>query len=85
MFFESSHYWIGRCWCGYDHSSNSDPWTTWRIPAEMIPAPRATPHKCPVCEGRGNVAADFYGVPGVSIGANPQQCRSCFGTGILWR
>ena len=42
------------------------------------------PHRCPVCEGRGHVPAGFYVGKGSATSANPEGCRSCNGTGILW-
>jgi hypothetical protein len=44
----------------------------------------ATPHRCPVCEGRGFVPAGFYS-GSQSTSANPELCRSCATTGIIWR
>lgn len=39
------------------------------------------PHKCPVCEGRGEVAWNFYSDIKT---INPEfTCRSCKGTGYL--
>lgn len=50
--------------------------------------PKKIPHTCPVCKGRGKVPQGFY----TAIGANdwavsstePEQCRSCRGSGFLW-
>ena len=39
-----------------------------------------TPFKCPVCEGRGIVAADFYD----DVGPDIPTCRACQGKGIVW-
>ena len=52
----------------------------------------STPHKRPVCGGRGKMHESFYAapiLPGVSIpsvSATPPEvtCRSCHGAGILW-
>jgi len=45
----------------------------------------ATPHRCPVCEGRGVVAIGFYvGYGAFSTAADPEKCRSCWGSGIVW-
>lgn len=41
-----------------------------------------TPHKCPICEGRGQVPSSFY--DGMSTNAANTTCRSCYGTGIVW-
>jgi hypothetical protein len=44
---------------------------------------------CPVCEGRGHVPAGFYhSVAWQSWSASsltPEKCRSCDGTGVVWR
>lgn len=44
----------------------------------------STPHKCPVCDGRGTVAE----APPYSYGASTtgveQMCHACGGTGIVW-
>ncbi len=42
----------------------------------------ATPHKCPVCFGKGKVPVGFYGDQGSD--ASEPQCRSCHGQGVLW-
>lgn len=39
--------------------------------------------KCPVCEGRGNVPANFYTRSMVGNSANPIECRTCKGAGII--
>lgn len=48
----------------------------------------ATPHRCPVCQGRGLMPYSFYhpATPGTSS-ANmtfDETCHSCGGVGILW-
>lgn len=46
---------------------------------------KATPHRCPVCEGRGTVDAGFYsGQSGYLLSTSRETCRSCMGSGILW-
>ena len=42
------------------------------------------PYRCPICEGRGLVRTDFYLV-GTRASTAPEKCRSCAGTGVLWR
>jgi len=45
------------------------------------------PYTCPVCQGRGLVPIGFYN-PGnetLSSSTMPERCRSCNGTGVLWR
>jgi len=45
----------------------------------------STPHRCPVCGGKGMVPAGFYQTnPYGSIGnTDPETCRACDG-GIVW-
>jgi len=46
------------------------------------------PFKCPVCGGNGLVPAGFYNtVTGYSTTTStaPLTCRSCNGTGIVWK
>ncbi len=43
-------------------------------------------HKCPVCEGRGQVPAGFYyqnSAPTV-VNTCPETCRSCSGKGVIF-
>lgn len=44
------------------------------------------PHKCPVCEGRGEVGKRLAQVGAVLISAKPQRfrCHGCQATGIVW-
>lgn len=45
------------------------------------------PQRCPVCYGKGIVAANFYLSPGPqwsSTSTAPEKCRSCHGTGVVW-
>lgn len=42
------------------------------------------PHRCPVCEGRGTVAAGFYQPGAEKVSSSRDQCRSCSGKGVLW-
>lgn len=47
----------------------------------------ATPHQCPVCNGRGTVPNGFYNSDGMqysSAGTWAETCRSCGGTGVVW-
>ena len=42
--------------------------------------------RCPVCGGRGVVPGGFYSNLGISAtAAGPERCRSCDGTGVVWR
>lgn len=46
-----------------------------------------TPHKCPVCNGTGNVPMGFYypyPYRGNTTGGLTEQCRTCRGSGIVW-
>lgn len=47
-----------------------------------------TPHRCPVCEGHGNVAGGFFnvaaGVREWSSTTVAESCRPCGGTGIIY-
>lgn len=49
---------------------------------------KPTPHKCPVCDGRGIVPPSFYytikGLGGVTSNTSPDKCRSCDGRGVIW-
>ncbi len=44
-----------------------------------------TPHRCPVCEGRGTVRGDFYAFQPLGYLIQPITCRTCQGEGIIWR
>ncbi len=46
----------------------------------------ATPHKCPICGGRGFVPEWFYNLTTRSSGTNAsgEACRACGGRGIIW-
>lgn len=45
-----------------------------------------TPHKCLVCDGRGEVQAGVYqfNQAGNTL-SGPETCRSCNGLGYVWR
>lgn len=44
------------------------------------------PHRCPICEGRGEVGKRLAQTGSVLISAKPQRfrCHGCYGTGIVW-
>lgn len=47
-----------------------------------------TPHRCPICYGRGIVPVGFYSTTEMlwSAGSTgPETCRACKGTGVLWQ
>ena len=46
-----------------------------------------TPHRCPVCYGKGLVPNGFYNTVikyDSTMSTAPETCRSCNGTGIVW-
>jgi len=43
-----------------------------------------TPHRCPVCNGRGLVPNGFYSAFQATSSTSPEQCKSCYGSGVLW-
>lgn len=45
------------------------------------------PYTCPICGGNGLVSAGFYNKVGDSWASSQttEACRSCSGTGVLWR
>lgn len=44
-----------------------------------------TPHRCPVCEGRGSVPPGFYRLTCYSTTAlTVELCRTCAGGGLVW-
>ena len=51
-------------------------------PPAPLPA-RPAPHKCPVCEGRGDMPAGFYRRQITSNDTKPEKCKSCYGTGVI--
>jgi DnaJ-class molecular chaperone len=47
-----------------------------------------TPHRCPVCGGRGFVGAGFYSsAAGSAVTGDTanEECRTCQGAGMVWR
>jgi hypothetical protein len=44
----------------------------------------STPHRCPVCQGRGTVDQSFYSRGQSTSAIGTETCKSCNGTGILW-
>ncbi len=47
-----------------------------------------TPFICPVCNGKGLVPNGFYRAVGSNTWSatsiDPEKCRSCWGSGIVW-
>lgn len=68
--------------CPKHYVPTTPPWTGG---LQINTSPPQQPYRCPVCEGRGNVPAGFYSRVGASTAANPENCRSCMGAGIIWR
>jgi hypothetical protein len=58
---------------------------TLNFPSNWSPPIMQIPHRCPVCEGRGSVAEDFYPDDPPFPEFNKTHCRTCLGAGILWR
>ena len=46
--------------------------------------PKEHPHVCPVCCGRQYAPMGFYDGP-MSTSINIEKCRTCNGTGVIWR
>lgn len=44
------------------------------------------PHRCPICNGTGNVPGGFYYSTGDFCVSNcaTETCRTCGGTGVIW-
>jgi len=42
------------------------------------------PYTCPVCGGKGTVPSGFYDPFGRSSTIAEEQCKSCYGRGVLW-
>ncbi len=52
----------------------------------VVPRPpsfQPRPWRCPICNGRGHVPADFYTAIGFSASMNPVMCKSCGGRGVI--
>lgn len=76
----------GRCggliWVGMLHTcAPAGPQWYWNNPP--APQPMYVIQACPVCEGRGNMPAGFYGRMAVGTGTAPEGCQSCDGRGLL--
>lgn len=66
---------------GYTTPANTD------HPMTFLPSGESGPYTCPVCNGTGTMPAAFYNRDAVvTTHAWPdQECRSCNGTGVIWR
>lgn len=58
-----------------------------RATVNVPQTPSTAPFVCPVCQGRRTVPPGFYGFYWGSgaTNAEPEPCRSCDGTGVVWR
>lgn len=46
--------------------------------------PKGSPHRCPVCDGRGQVFNGFYPQTDNIVTIGPDLCRTCSGLGLVW-
>lgn len=55
------------------------------LPGRRVASRSSRVQRCPVCDGRGNVPAGFYGGPynQSASATGPEQCRSCDGSGMV--
>jgi len=46
----------------------------------------STPHRCPVCQGVGQLPNGFYNTcsMGSTTDASSENCRTCGGQGFIW-
>ena len=40
--------------------------------------------RCPVCEGRGSLPCGFYSGATSATSLNADECRTCWGSGVLY-
>jgi hypothetical protein len=68
-----------------DKDLEGSPAPTYQVPWYQTTL-NAVPHKCPICEGRGNVAGGFYQSVGTmwTSTTSIEVCRACWGSGIIW-
>ena len=57
---------------------------------ELVECPRPFPYRCPVCNGSGQVCQGFYDpyfntMFQTASCPTIEACRSCNGTGVLWK
>lgn len=68
----------GRC---ARHSSEFTP--GYKVEYATPPKP---PFVCPVCQGRRTLPIGFYGLyDSMTSSGPPEPCRSCNGSGVIWR
>lgn len=73
-------------WAGQIHTCAGTPLHLRSTNIPLMPSqpiPMYTLQCCPVCGGRGNVPAGFYGRMVSSTGTGPEPCQSCDGRGML--
>lgn len=69
-------------YCGIEHRLNkleSEIKSHWKLLSDIMPKLDRKPHKCPVCEGRGNLQKEVE--PKI---LKFTLCTSCEGKGIVW-
>ena len=71
---------LDYCWyCGSKEGATC-------MGTDTVKEPGAKPFVCPVCNGRGTMPDGFYDrLASSTTDASPEMCRSCNGTGIVWR
>ncbi len=52
---------------------------------KVVPPTVSIPFKCPVCEGCGLVPCGFYSGLRNSTSVTPEKCKTCNGTGVIWK
>lgn len=54
------------------------------LPLVSLGEPKGIPHRCPVCDGRGQVFNGFYPQTDNIVTIGPEHCRTCSGLGLVW-
>ena len=57
-------------------------------PTPMYFGEESKPYCCPICNGKGIVPNGFYlgtSKTWTTPNATPEKCKSCNGTGIVWK
>ena len=65
------------------YDKNQDLFPTIEYTYTQTPCSVSKPYKCPVCNGRGKMPINFYERTATHTG--DANCRTCNGTGVLWR
>lgn len=68
------------------NSHKNDSLEIYEIPPDSIFTTGRTPHKCPICNGRGIVPGGFYNSTSDTwtSSTTSEPCRQCGGSGIIW-